>query len=80
MHFMATLDDFKTASPLHQTEALEAGAGFSILPIDDSVSALEKFQKIVVAAVGTVGNEYAVESTPTENGLIEKVTFRLITY
>lgn len=77
---MATLDDFKTASPFHQVEALEAGAGFSILPIDASPLALEKFQKIVVAAIGTVGNEYAVESSPAENGWIEKVTFRLITY
>ncbi|MBL8504835.1 hypothetical protein [Methylobacillus glycogenes] len=77
---MATLDDFKTASPLHQVEALEAGAGFSILPIDTSATALEKFQKIVVAAIGMVGNEYAVESVPAENGWIEKVTFRLITY
>lgn len=77
---MATLDDFNTASPLHQVEALEAGAGFSILPADSSASALEKFQKIVVAAIGAMGNEYAVESIPGENGLIEKVTFRLITY
>lgn len=52
----------KTPSPHHKVE-LE-GAGFTLLPVDDTDNALEDFQLVAEEALHYAGNVYKVLATP----------------
>ncbi|MCB5191478.1 hypothetical protein LG198_12135 [Methylobacillus arboreus] len=77
---MANISEFKTSSPLHLAEDIPEGQGFVIKPVDDSFAALEDFQKIVVAVLGTIGSDYGIETNRSANGMIDKIVCRPITY
>lgn len=56
----------KTPSPHHEVE-MEVH-GFTIRPIDDSVSALEDFQPVAEEAIHYAGEDYKVVAYPTDSG------------
>lgn len=77
---MAHIEEFKASSSFHISEKTTEKYGFKIKPIDNSEAALDKFQKIVLAAISNVGNEYLYETVPDVSGQIKEVVFRRITF
>ncbi|MDR5170683.1 hypothetical protein ACKF11_01925 [Methylobacillus sp. Pita2] len=55
----------KTPSPHHEVE-MEID-GFTIRPLDESVSALEDFQPIAEEAIRYAGDDYKVVAYPADN-------------
>lgn len=76
---MLSVEEFKTASPLHRVQEAETGLGFMIQPIDDSINALIEFQKIVMAAMQSLGPDHGCETQSDEQGWIARVMFFRIT-